>query len=59
LENTKYGDGRESQCKNVGVKEEDGWMDNFIAWLLRLEEKKGSMEWCRPCISEGINNVYA
>jgi hypothetical protein len=30
----------------------------MVEWIaLGTKEERGGMEWCRPCISEGINKV--
>jgi hypothetical protein len=33
-------------------------MDNFIIRMPKIEKKIGGMEWCKPCISEGINRIW-
>jgi hypothetical protein len=32
-------------------------MDRIIDEMLRVEEKKGGTEWCKPCILESIDRI--
>jgi hypothetical protein len=32
-------------------------MDRIIKGMLRVEEERRGMEWCKPCISKGINRI--